>query len=71
MLMSPERDWLAQDRPSRSPDVIAWYRFLAQYSDVIPCCDCEACRRAEAMAAARRLRALGETGPEALRASAG
>ena len=40
--------------------LVEWAALLAVSSDVVTCCDCGTCQRAEAMAVARRLRVLGE-----------
>lgn len=49
----------------RSPGTRRTTRQLVEWaapvsSDVVTCCDCGTCQRAEAMAVARRLRTLGE-----------
>lgn len=40
--------------------VVEWGALVARFSEVVSCCDCRSCQRAEALAAARRLRVLAD-----------
>lgn len=55
------RDGNARAGPARTTaQFVEWGALVARFAEVVSCCDCWTCRRAEALAAARRLRALTE-----------